>query len=195
MNIHRKHEARLIGKLTEKFYKNFRPGAPGECWNWIGAKQNGREYGRLAYGAHDGPNFYFEAAHRFSYRHFFGAIPDGMCVCHRCDNPKCVNPEHLFLGTHAENQADKAAKGRTARGEKHSDAVKAVTPRGSNNQSSVLRESDIPIILKMKASGNLNREIAERFGVSKSTITAIFGGRNWTHITNIPYRRPSRASI
>jgi hypothetical protein len=80
------------------------------CWIWTGATVDGG-YGQFSLGR-DGYASVVQQAHRWSYEHFVGAIPDGMCVLHRCDTPACVNPEHLFLGTQSDNMADMRAKGR-----------------------------------------------------------------------------------
>jgi hypothetical protein len=80
------------------------------CWLWQGA-HNRRGYGRLYYSGKD------YRAHRLAYVAFVGPIPNNMLVCHRCDVPQCVNPEHLFLGTAQDNESDKVSKGRQTRGD------------------------------------------------------------------------------
>jgi HNH endonuclease len=77
------------------------------CWNWVGSKRNG-------YGVIRKYRLYYYA-HRVAWELTNGAIPSGLFVCHHCDNPPCVNPAHLFLGTHADNMRDKTDKGRIPR--------------------------------------------------------------------------------
>lgn len=84
----------------------------GECWEWKGYRSRDG-YGQLMIGS--GENRKSVLAHRLMYSETFGDIPKGMCVCHSCDNPSCINPDHLWLGTHAENMSDMAKKGRASR--------------------------------------------------------------------------------
>lgn len=96
-----------MNALRERFEAKFQ--RTDGCWNWLGALGGGKGGGRYGHIRHEGKPV---NAHRVSYMLYRGAIPDGMHVLHRCDNPACVNPEHLFLGTHLDNMRDMYSKGR-----------------------------------------------------------------------------------
>ncbi len=105
--------------VLAKFWEKVKKADGDACWLWQGHKYRG--YGR--YHAEDDKHVF---AHRFMYElHHEVKLDPSVCVCHRCDNPTCVNPAHLWLGTHADNTADKVAKGRQSRGEMLSKAVRA----------------------------------------------------------------------
>ncbi len=133
------------------------------CWIWItrrGSPWNG--YGCIYV---DGIKY---RSHVLSHEYFIGPVQTGLEVCHHCDNKPCVNPAHLFLGTHAENCADAAAKGRM--------------PRGSRAARAKLTEEDIPIIRAMRAGGVSTQEIGIRYGVDRSAIYKILWRRRWRHV-------------
>lgn len=136
------------------------------CWEWQGGKKHSG-YGRVRYQGKD------EYAHRLSYEIFVGAIPKGMFVCHHCDNPRCVNPEHLFLGTQADNMADMARKGRgKGRGRR------GARP-GSANPFSKLTEEQVALI---REAEGIQQAIATQFGVGQSTVSLIRNGKRWRHL-------------
>jgi len=136
----------------------------GNCWIWSGS--TAADYGV----------FYLELkrhrAHRAAYKLFKGSIPKGLCVCHTCDTPLCCNPEHLFLGTHAENMRDRNTKGRASGG----------SLPGENNPRSKLREQDVLDIRERAAQGINQYSLAEEYGVSQAHISGIITRRFWKHI-------------
>jgi hypothetical protein len=127
-----------------------------ECWNWTGAKT--MEYGTFErlYGRR---RFIF-MAHRLAWMFYHRKpIPDGMHILHKCDNPSCCNPRHLFLGSQADNMRDRDSKGRNGRAK--------------------LSKGDVYKIRRLLSLGTLQRKIAKRFNVDRGTISAIKQKRNW----------------
>ena len=152
------------------------------CWLWIAGKTRS---GYVSFRASNRALF----AHRISWVLVHGRIPSGMCVCHMCDIPACVNPEHLFLGTHAENMRDAANKNRFPKGEQHhahrSPEVMR-PPLGERNGNAKLRDEWIPFIRKRLAEGESQRSIAADYGVSHGMIGRISRGTAWRHVEGRP---------
>lgn len=142
--------------------KNSIPVPEGGCWLWTKA------WSRFGHGI-DGVYGAEVVAHRTSWKVFVGEIPEGMCVCHKCDVPACVNPQHLFLGTKAENNADKIRKKRWAKSLPGS--------QGSKNSPAKISEEDVHDI---RASSCKPSDMAKKFGVSPATISHIRRGRYWS---------------
>lgn len=143
------------------------------CRDWNGARSK-QGYGVLKLG---GRQF---KAHRVSLELSAGTIPDGMFVCHRCDRPSCVAPEHLFVGTPADNMADRDAKGRQATGARsgahtHPESVR----RGERNHKSKLSLEQVREARRLLANGKKHREVAAAFGVARTTISWIARGHTW----------------
>lgn len=118
-------------------------------------------------------------AHRAMWTAAKGRIPDGMLVCHRCDNPRCLNIEHLFLGTPAQNMADKVAKGRYVGGPY---CWKNRTAAGANNCNSKLDEASVRRMRALRFAGLGHGEIASVFLVSAKQVEKICSGRAWKHV-------------
>lgn len=146
--------------MIDRFMDKVSPEPNSGCWLWT-ATVDSCGYGLFGVGGSGNS----KRAHRVSYEMFKGSIGDGLKVCHRCDNPSCVNPDHLFCGTDADNMADRDSKNRTA--------------KGSKNGKSVLNEELVMFIRNDRRS---ERAIASEIGVSRGTVNAVRSGRTWGHV-------------
>lgn len=145
---------------TEKFHSRVAHGEPDECWEWTAGRWPGQEYGRIKFYGRD------ERAHRIAWELEHGPIPEGMFVCHRCDNPPCCNPAHLFLGTPADNMADMARKGRSL----HS----------HRNPRSRLTADQVDEVRRLYAAGTITQAVlGKQFGVSQPAISAVVRQQVW----------------
>jgi hypothetical protein len=140
-------------------------GVSTPCWEYNRCRTK-LGYGRIFDGER------VVSAHRYSWIAHFGPIPDGLVVCHKCDNPPCCNPEHLFIGTRADNSRDMHRKGRSAGGQKH-------PPLGESHHSSKLTRSLVVSAREWFDSGVSRREISERLGVGRSAVDRIINRKIW----------------
>lgn len=158
------HEAEFIQSRCQKSLLG--------CWVWTGATDRGG-YGHVTRKRNG--RFRTLATHRLSYECHIGEVPRGMMVLHRCDNPPCCNPEHLFLGTAADNVADALMKGR----------LKAPPERDNSGESNgrvILTTESATQVLTLK--GKLpQRQIARLFGVSRATVARIHRRERWAHLS------------
>lgn len=142
--------------LEKRFRNYFTERGPQDCWIWTGSC-NHLGYGRIGEG---GDKCKRIAVHRLAWELRHGTIPVGLQVLHHCDNPPCVNPNHLFLGTNADNMADKARK----------------------NRNQAERSLTIEQAAEIKASNRRGGELAKQFGVTASVISDIKRGRTYKHV-------------
>lgn len=131
------------------------------CWEWLGGRYDDG-YGMFRFGGTTGQ------AHRYSWELSHGEIPDSALVCHSCDNPSCVNPEHLFLGTPGVNMEDKVQKGRQAKGVEFSSAK--------------LTDASVLEIRNLVHGGAKRVLVADQFGVSSALISLVCTGKTWKHV-------------
>jgi hypothetical protein len=155
LGMHRQAQKPLVDKYSDRI------GSPDSngCIPWIGhINSNG-------YGVLGGDGL---LAHRIAYELAHGPIPSGLFVCHTCDNRKCCNPDHLFVGTNEDNMKDMASKGRAARGEKSARAK--------------LMEADIRRIRLLAASGRSFRSIGQEYSIYSAYVSAIVSRKRWGHV-------------
>lgn len=149
----------------DRFWRKVRKGGPAECWEWTASRVASGGYGQFNL---DGKPV---RAHRLSWELANGPVPAGLQVCHTCDNPPCVNPRHLFLGTIKENAHDRDRKGRARPG----------WVPGSKNGCAKLTEAQV-VDIRARAFNETYQSLATEFGVSRTLISMIVSRKQWTHI-------------
>jgi hypothetical protein len=147
----------------EKFWNRVKMSPGDGCWEW-GAGRDGRNYGQMNVDGRP------RKASRLAYESAYGPFDDSLCVLHKCDNPPCCRPDHLFLGTKTDNAADRGAKNRTCHGE--------AKPAAKLTEAAVLR------IMSLRGTMT-KRAVAKLFGVGETTIYQIFYGQTWKHVTGV----------
>jgi DNA-binding MarR family transcriptional regulator len=146
-------------EIVRRFWSRVKRGSENECWPWIGTR-NPKGYGLFWNGSTT------TTSQRVAFAIANGSMPDAL-ICHTCDNPCCCNPVHLFAGSDSDNQRDSVAKGRRAH------------IFGENNNRVILTVDQVIAIRERYAAGEYAVELANEFGVSQPTISAICTGRNW----------------
>lgn len=151
--------------LAERFWAKVKKGEG--CWLWQGRRNPPLGYGQLRIGPEG--NQRSQAAHRIAWMLTNGPIPAGLCICHRCDNPPCVRPDHLFLGTYSDNSLDSVRKGR------------AKQQHGESNLNAKLTQKWVTIIReRYAAEADLRiNDLAQQLGVSNATISHVLRGKTW----------------
>jgi Autographiviridae endonuclease len=135
------------------------------CWLWTGSKTWG--YGKIEVAGET------VRAHRWAWENEHGPIPEGLLVLHSCDVPACVRPDHLFLGTHADNVADKMGKGRHG------------APLGERNSFAKLTRGDVVALRTLKRLGMKAPSLASKFRICRSQVLNIVSRRSWSHVEEV----------
>ena len=154
----------------ERFWAKVEVRGADECWNWIGSVNN-KGYGRIS-----DPTGRHVYVHRLSFQLSSGKDPGALLVCHRCDNPRCCNPVHLFLGSQADNMRDGAQKGRVGRKRGFRGQ------QGESNPTARLAANQVREIRIRKAEGESYTMLARAYGVSRGCIQGIVERTTWKHV-------------
>ena len=150
----------MRGTLEKRFWDKVDKRGPDECWEWKAYRQNNR-YGRIRRGKKTEKAI---SAHRLSWELHNGPIPNGLFVLHHCDNPACVNPRHLFLGTQADNMADRDTKGRQAQ---------------QNGEAGPRAKLTWEKVRKIRSSPATQSALARQYGISPSEVSRIKSEDTW----------------
>lgn len=160
--------------IAERFWpKVDRSNGPNKCWLWTGALHSSG-YGLIHRGGRGNGNI---RTHRLAWELTNGPIPPGLHVCHRCDNPQCVNPAHLFLGTRSDNMRDMFTKGRNV----HT-AHPETLPRGERHGRTHLTEDNVRTIRRRAADGETFTSLANEFRITRVAIRYIVQRVSWAHV-------------
>ena len=125
-------------------------------------------------------------AYRAVYEHLVGPIPDGKLACHKCDTPLCVNPDHIFIGTHADNIWDAKIKGRDGWSRNPEKIRASLAKRKGSEKPNAKINEDVAIKIGLLRGRSTLTEVANKFGVGAHTVLSIWQGRSWRHFTGIP---------
>ena len=139
------------------------------CWEWIASLDKTGRYGQFGFNLGNKQHTMVKA-HRYSWELHNGQVPEGMCVLHKCDNRKCVRPDHLFIGTLGDNNRDRVAKGRFI---------------GQDHPMAKLSNVDIVAIIQMRRDGKKYSEIATKFSICAPHACAIVKRKTWKHIKTV----------
>jgi len=170
------HAARDRDIATRLWQGLDRGASPDACWRWTGA-HNDNGYGKIRCEGRS------HSAHRLAWELTHGPIPAGLFVCHHCDVRDCVRPDHLFLGTPADNSADRDRKQRHAHGERHyARSRPGLLSRGENHGRAKLTVEQVRALRQERAAGVSLHVLAQRFGVDKSVVSRIALRRLWRHV-------------
>lgn len=153
--------------LEERFWRHVARRSAGECWPWTGKRRSANGYGIIQIG---GKGSKSTGAHRVSFELHKQAIPPGLVVMHTCDNPECVNPDHLALGTYQDNMADMWSKGRG----------RPAIILGEASGKAKLTDEWVRFIRAKSQMGH--KELADLIGVSPNAVRGVRTGRTWKHI-------------
>ena len=149
----------IRGSIEKSFFAKFERVTESGCWIWTAGLHKQR------YGA-----IWNKDAHRVSWEIHHGEIPDGLHVCHRCDVPSCVNPNHLFLGTHQDNMDDMVKKGRQR------------TPNGESHARSKITENDVREMRVASDAGVSRAKLASKYGLHCAHVGLIVRRKSWEHV-------------
>lgn len=157
------------GELAERFWRKAKIGTKDECWPWLASTSGSKSaYGQTLVNGRN------RKAHAVAYELFHKTkIPKGMLACHTCDNHLCVNPHHIFIGTHKDNMQDMIRKGR---------GFVPAPMIGSRNPRAIINEETALKVKQFRIEGKARSQIAELTGLTISNVGAIVEGRSWRHV-------------
>ena len=152
-----------MNNIESRFWQKVdKSGGDNSCWEWKGSKHP------KGYGCFNARRGMTKIAHRIAYILTHGEIPSGKMVCHKCDNPSCCNPSHLFLGSASDNSSDMVIKGRS--------------PYGERQGHTSLTFREVLAIRRLHMTGKvMQKDLCEAFGVKQQTMSAILAGKNWKY--------------
>lgn len=161
----------VMGEFTAKeisrFWAKVEKKELDDCWLWLAGLMGKSGYGQFSLRC------FPTLAHRVSFQMEHAKSIEDICVLHSCDNRRCVNPAHLFLGTYKDNSDDMKAKGRERKN----------SPKGERHNQAKLRDEDIPVILELFTKQATLAEVGTRFGISTTTACKIRSRKLWKHIS------------